>query len=162
MLYVILRQKYKNVTTGCKTLKKWEEQNKFKFGFIPLGDLHMPTSSKPASLIKNPIQLHKKLKTLGKQNFIGAQVEVTPQLKPDVWEHLLKEYWDTQLPLLIRYGFPLDFDRSSILESHDENHTSAKNFPQDVEAYLNEEMEFGAIAGPIQEPPYKTYTYLPS
>ena len=38
-----------------------------------------------------------------------------------------------QLPLLIRFGFPLDFDNK-------ENDTSAKLFPEDVDAYLEEEI----------------------
>ena len=150
VLRYIKAKNYKNVMAGCKTLKKWEEQNKFKFGFIPLGDLQMPTNIDPAPAVKDPIHLHKKLKTSGKLNFVGAQVEVTSQIKPDVWEQLLNtQYWDTQLPLLICHGFPLDFDRNSVLESHDTNHTSAQNFPQDVEAYLEEEIKFGAIVGPF-------------
>ena len=63
---------YKNVMSGCKTLKKWEEQNKFKIGFIPLGDLQIPASINPVDTHENPIHLHKKLKDSGKYNFVGA------------------------------------------------------------------------------------------
>ena len=77
------------------------------------------------------------------------------QLKADKWDELLEGYWDTQLPLLVRYGFPLDFDRSSYLESHTENHNSAKNYPHDIQAYIREECTFGAILGPFHSPPIK-------
>ena len=49
------------------------------------------------------------------------------------------------MPLLIRYGFPLDFDRSIPLQSHPENHTFAKNYPKDVRAYLQEEIGYTTL-----------------
>ena len=70
-----------------------------------------------------------------------------------MWDELLKGYWDSQLPLLIRFGFPLDFDRSTPLENHPENHTSAKNYPEDIGAYLEEEIGYKAILGPFDAPP---------
>ena len=77
------------------------------------------------------------------------------QLNPDVWDILLQDYWDKQLCSLIRFGFPLDFDRHMSLKSHFENHFSAKTFPQDIDAYLQEEISHGAIIGPFTEPPIK-------
>ena len=65
---------------------------------------------------------------------------------------MLQGYWDSQLPLLIRFGFPLDFDRNIPLESHLDTHNSAKNYPNDVRAYL-EEKSYNAILGPFDAPP---------
>ena len=62
-------------------------------------------------------------------------------------------YWDTQLLLLLKYGFPLDFDDNSPLESVDKNHSSGIQFADDIQAYLSEEKSFGAILGPFKEPP---------
>ena len=42
---------------------------------------------------------------------------------------------------ILRYGFPLDFDYNSPLESVIENHSSATQYKKDVQAYLNEEKE---------------------
>ena len=50
---------------------------------------------------------------------------------------------------LLRFGFPLDFDRKTILKCENKNHSSAIDCPEDVEAYLQEEMQFGAIMGPF-------------
>ena len=146
-LRYVKAKNYKNVMSGCKILKKWDEQNKFKFGFIPLGDLKMPDeySPSPLGVAKDLITLHKKLRASDQMNFMSVQTHVPSQLNPEVWECLLKNYWDVQLPLLIRHGFPLDFNRDSILESHTENHTSATEFPHDVQAYLDEETNHGAI-----------------
>ena len=35
---------YKQLLPNCPTLQAWDKQNKFKFGFIPLGTLKVPTN----------------------------------------------------------------------------------------------------------------------
>ena len=65
----------------------------------------------------------------------------------------MTNYWYSQLVLLLRYGFPLDFDYNSPLKSVQENHSPATDHTQDVHAYLSEEKEFGAILGPFEESP---------
>ena len=78
---------------------------------------------------------------------MGEQINTSSQLNPDVWDAYLHDYWDKQLPLLIRFGFPLDFDRKNVLLSKEDNHSSAQLFPKDIEAYLDEEIKYGAILG---------------
>ena len=48
-------------------------------------------------------------------------------------------YWDTQLLDLLKYSFPLDFNRDTSLKCEKFNHKSALLYPNDIEAYLNEE-----------------------
>ena len=100
---------YTNIMASCPTLQLWDEQNAYKFGFVP------PTLS-PSNVDTDPLTLHKIIKASGKYNFKDAQIRVKSQLNPDVWDSLLHGYWDSQLSFLIRFGFPLDFDRNSILE----------------------------------------------
>ena len=68
------------------------------------------------------------------------------QLKPDAWDKYLQGYWDNQLPLLVHFGFPLDFNREAQLVSHSDNHSSAKAYPNDINAHK-------AILGPYTQPP---------
>ena len=144
---------YTKIMGSCPTLQLWDKQTDHKFGFIPMGDLDVPLTTTPSNVNTDPLALHKVIKASGEYNFKNCQINVKSQLNPDVWDELLEGYWDFQLPLLIRFGFPLDFDRNSKLESHSENHASAKNYPQHVQAYLKEEMEYNAILGPFDQPP---------
>ena len=82
---------------------------------------------------------------------MGDQINIKSQLNPVTWEAQLQDYWDKQLPLLIRFGFPLDFDRKSVLSNQENNHTSANLFPEDINANLNEEIKYGAILAPPLE-----------
>ena len=82
-------------------------------------------------------------------------------MNPEAWKELLLDYWDQQLPYLIKYGFPLDFNRNSKLTATDTNHKSAVAFPEDVEAYIQEEQKFGAIHGPFDHPPFDNFHTSP-
>ena len=144
---------YTKVMGSCPTLQTWNKQTGHKFGFIPMGELDVPFTTTPSKLNIDPLALHKVIKASGEYNFKNCQINVKSQLNPDVWDEFLEGYWDSQLPLFIRFGFLLDFDRNSKLESHSKNHASAKNYPQDVQAYLKEEMEYNAILGPFDQTP---------
>ena len=47
-------------------------------------------------------------------SYMGFHTPVKGQLKPDRWRHHLSGYWDQQLPSLIHYDFPLDFNKDSV------------------------------------------------
>ena len=129
----------------------------------PLGDFVLPTTSDAMSKasVQCPIELHKMIKNSGTYNFLGLRIPVESQLNVEVWRIRLQHYWDTQLLDLIRFGFPLDFNRQSILRWEDKNHTSALQFPQDVDAYLEEEVKFKAIKGPFQNCPIPNCHFSP-
>ena len=84
---------------------------------------------------------------------MGEQITLTSQLNPDTWDAYLQDYWDKQLPLLLRFGFSLDYNRDGVLESQEDNHTSAKSFQEDITAYLDEEISHRAILGPFASRP---------
>ena len=118
-----------------------------------MGDFEVPPAVVQSGSHADPLTLHQIIKASGEYNFKGCQINIKSQLNPDAWDSLLQGFWDTQLPLLIRFGFPLNFDRKTPLESHGENHNSAKNYPNDVRAYLEEEKSDNAILGPFDAPP---------
>ena len=95
------------------------------------------------------------VKLTGKPNFLQARIPIQPQLNIKAWEKALVGYWDRQLLELIKFGFPLDFNRACSLGQYTGNHSSANDFPEDIEAYLEEELAYGAILGPFEKNPIK-------
>ena len=93
----------------------------------------------------------------GIPNFLGCRIPTQGQLKAHRWRHHLKGYWDKQLPDLISYGFPLDFDRNCPLEPTIQNHKSALQFPLEIQRYIDEELQYGAILGPFPQYPIPTH-----
>ena len=89
----------------------------------------------------------------GRHNYVGLQVPVVSKLNHEKWAQYLTTYWDWQLPLLIKYGFPLDFDRTLDTNCEKINHKSATEYPEHVTAYLKEELSNKAILDPFKTPP---------
>ena len=146
----------------CHSHRVWKQQSKFDFGFVPLSDfIPIPNHEGLKTDITDPSALHKLMKASGTYNFLGLKIPLQSQLNVDQWEKQLEGYWDTQLLELIKYGFPMDFNRQSPLRWEDKNHNSALQFPQDVEAYLKEEIQFGAIQGPFTKSPIENCHFSP-
>ena len=60
-------------------------------------------------LCQDPVKLHKYVDSFKWPNFLGARVQVNFDMNLDLVDLLAKDYWDCQLPLYLRFGFPMDF-----------------------------------------------------
>ena len=138
----------------CADYNRCVAQNGNVFGALPITDQILyegpPTTNAPMSDI---LQVHSKIRQSQLPNFLGCRIPVKGQLHAHIWREYLSDYWDKQLPDLIDYGFPIDFDRTRPLLSTDKNHSSAQKFPQDIEAYLDNEVAYNAMYGPFTEKP---------
>ena len=137
----------------CHTFKLWDAQMSDKFGYIPLQDQIIPDKDHKRGSTTDVLKMHDIISKSETYNFLHCQIQVKSELNADVWEQYLGEYWDTQLKFLIRYGFPLDFNKNVQLSHKLGNHGSGNKFPEDIKAYLSEEMEHNAILGPFHSPP---------
>ena len=120
--------------------------NKDKFGLFHLGIYAFPDRYSQSMEGETVFYC---IRDSDQYNFMGEQITLKPQLNPDVWDAYVQDYWDKQLPLLIRFGFPIDYG----LENQEDNHTSAKSFPEDIKAYVDEEISHGAILDPFASRP---------
>ena len=127
---------------------------KHKFGFCPLSKFQLYDGDPVRHNTSfTDLQAHKLIKASGKPNFLGCRIPVQSNLNISRWRSYLSEYWDAQLLDLLEFGFPLDFPRDSILMSTEQNHTSALQNLQHVQAYIEEELSFNAMLGPFDHKP---------
>ena len=147
--------------SNCEKYKLWKMQTGKNFGFIPLGDFILPDHEKLGPKFESPVAQYNRVKVTGPPNFLSARTPVRSQLNVDAWQKHLVNYWDDQLIHLIKYGFPLDFNRDCHLKREKQNHASATKYPDDNTAYLQEEMEHGAILGPFLDSPIVEAHYSP-
>ena len=132
----------------------WSSQVDFKFGFVPLQKQVLPAPDLGSSNFSGSLlQVHDIVKRSGKPNFLQARIPIQSQLQVGAWEEALGDYWDKQLIELIKFGFPLDFNRACDLGQYTGNHSSAVDCPKDIEAYIEEELEYGALLGPFKDNP---------
>ena len=133
-------------------------QNGGDFGYIPLQDLTIYKGPKISwGRVPDILEAHTIIRNSGAPNFLKARIPVATQLNPEKWYFHLRDYWDRQLPDLIKYGFPLDFDRSKPLQPTYDNHASAIQYIDCVEQYINEELQYGAIYGPFKDLPFPVH-----
>ena len=125
----------------------WRDQVDFNFGFVPLQPQVMPSSGLQDSVFSGSfLEAHEVVKLTGKPNFLQARIPIQSQLNVKAWEKALGDYWNRQLLELVKFGFPLDFNRACTLGQYTGNHSSANDFPKDIEAFLIEELAYGAIS----------------
>ena len=153
----------------CQDLQNCLFQQYNAFGFLPLNNLKkvgVGMSLKPNKVICksdfSPVKVHREVRATGKYNYQEAKILLPSPINFQLFEHLAKDYWDWELPLMLKYGFPLCFPHSKEkdLKSDEINHSSAMNYPVHVETYLTTEMSHKAIYGPFQDPPYGEKTYI--
>ena len=144
------------VSQGSRIFKQWQQQSEFTFGFIPHGEQVMPDVVETVSPVGLSVfDIHALVKATGKHNYMSARIPVASQLNISAWKEELGTYWDQQLLQLIEFGFPFDFNRQCPLKFEGENHTSATDYPTDIEAYIREDCQFNAIPSPFPENPIK-------
>ena len=106
--------------------EKFMTQNNPMFGFIPIYGLKGRVYDRHENNIcQNIMELHQRLRNDGRHNYVGLQIPVSSKLNPGKWANYLHNYWDWQLPLLVKYGFPIDFDRNAEICHELGNHNSA-------------------------------------
>ena len=141
-----------SVSDSCHIFQLWKEQTDFKFGFIPCSEQELPVVTKVSSPVGlSPFRIHALVRATGRPNYMQARIPVQSQLNVNAWKSVLNNYWDQQL--VIEFGFPLDFNRQCPLRCEKGNHSSASEFPEDIEAYLSEEGKHKAILGPFETNP---------
>ena len=123
------------------------------YGFIPLDSVPKLVIGNTSYDAKGPLEAHNLLKNQNMANFEGLQIPVHSSLNVTLFDHLLKDYWDTQLPAFLNYGFPLCIHKNYVLKADKINHKSATDHPEDILAYLKEELEDKTILGPFKDPP---------
>ena len=84
---------------------------------------------------------------------MAVRISIKSQLNVQTWKEKLNQYWDQQLLQLLEFGFPLDFNRNCPLRQEMGNHKSAVDFPDDFDAYIDEEIKYNAILGLFKNKP---------
>ena len=112
-------------------------------------------------LCKDPVKLHQYVKQFQCPNFVGARVQVNYSINFELLEYLAKDYWDWQLQLFLKFGFPMDFKgKLSDLKNATSSHASALQFPEHVSMYLEDELGHKAIYGPYDHKPFGELTHI--
>ena len=75
------------------------------------------------------------------------------------WEAIIAPH-DQQLVEFVKYGFPMGYVGPVSDTSHIPNHQSAHQFPQQVGRFIEKELNFGGLVGPLAAPPFMQWSHV--
>ena len=135
-----------HIHNKSKDLGKCIQQQYKPFGFLPITNLNYENcdiSNVPKEVYTwdtfDAIKVYEKVKATGTYNFLQARIQIPTNITLDLLDKVCEGYWDWQLPLRLRYGFPLAFPEKALssLISSEVNHSSALQFPSDIKIILS-------------------------
>ena len=87
-------------------------------------------------------------------NAFGAKVLVPTSLLLANWKTFLSNYHDNIVVDFLTYGWPINYTACTRPVSSSHNQPSALNFDSHVQAYIDTELSYNAIAGSFNSPPF--------
>lgn len=114
-------------------------------------------STEARKVLPSFANLYDQVKAFNLPNCIGAKIPIHSGLNVERWVVLLQKYHDNQLCHFLAYGWPLGFFADDIPQTVIRNHPSALEYPDHIHEFLATELEFNAIEGPVQAPPFQPW-----
>ena len=98
------------------------------------------------------ISIANSIRDSGLPNYRGVRIPIKSGLNIEAWEKYLQDYADRSVLQYIKFGFPLSLvDPGKLNNSEVTNHYSARQYPSQVQDYIDKEIELGALLGPIKD-----------
>lgn len=104
--------------------------------------------------------IYSEVRKSGLPNSLGKKIPVPSKLNLDMWDATFGEderY--TELLSFVRYGFPMGYMGPTAEYDEKYNHTSAVNYPGDIEGFIQKEIGLGGIIGPLNEQPFAPWVH---
>jgi hypothetical protein len=119
------------------------------YGFIPLSGfdiIQVPENWLPEQILWGRHSLGEDQSLC---NFNSFRIPVLSCFNIEKICEMAAGYWDAQIYDFLRFGFPLDVGAGFHPSAARYNHASAVNFPIDIKKYIDTELKYGALIGPI-------------
>ena len=111
--------------------------------------------NKDCRAIDNALVLCQVVRDSGLYNFESCKIPLRTNLNIPFFRFMLSDYEDKQVCDFLDYGFPIGYlGKIEIGATKIKNHKGATEFPNEVRSYLEKEMAYGAVLGPLQTIPF--------
>ena len=140
-------------------------------GLPEIPDCPGPEALEPDEILKRPTpttyftekfpkltRIYNTVVSKGVPNYRGARLQLESGVNIGEWEKSRSKFNDKTLVEMLKYGFPIGFTGKEAPATGMRNHTSARAHPVSVGAYVAKEVAYGALVGPMSEPPFEPWT----
>ena len=117
---------------------------------VQLSELKHDTEQYKWAYVEANLQVRKS----GKANVDMCRILLPSEWQIDYLQFKLQNYHDKEIIDLLRYGFPIECDVTRSQVSEPDNHTGARFFPNDIDAYIDKEIKKGTLIGPFNKNPF--------
>ena len=106
--------------------------------------------------LNRAIDTCERVEASGLPNFKGCRIPLFSHWNLGAWRFFSDGFSDQEVPLLLEFGAPLSHSGKLDLctDVCINNHQGAVRYPEQVDAYLLEEISQGAVLGPFQQSPF--------
>ena len=112
--------------------------------------------------IADYVEIAECIRNTGVPNYAMARFPLQSGLNIDRWAEILHDFEHQKLLQYLQFGFPLSMNMADELNNtHVKNHSSAVQYPIEVEKYISEELSHNALLGPADNIPFKHYHLSP-
>lgn len=113
---------------------------------------------KPSGLPSSLANIYDKVRITGIPNALGARERLPSKLNLDEWHKEFGSYPQyTELLDFVEFGFPMGYLGPVSDYNTDYNHSSANDYPVDIDKFINKEISLGGVIGPIAEKPFEPW-----
>ena len=102
-----------------------------------------------------PVSPDKQVQRSGLANVDGLKIPVKSDWNFGYLEQQLSDYCDNEIISLLKYGFPIESALKPGNIIPPQNHKDAKNFPDELDAYIAKQLAKGTLIGPFQTNPFE-------
>lgn len=99
--------------------------------------------------IEDDLHLAQVVRNSGKPNVYGVRIPVSTNWNFDLLNSLATTVTDREVVQYLRFGWPLNRELDVPLTITLGNHMGARQYPEEVDRYLQKELHFGALVGPL-------------
>ena len=105
------------------------------------------------------VNIYNAVRATGVPNLMAARIPVPNELNVDAWVGNLKGIDEPLLDMIV-YGFPMGYIGPVSPTQYVDNHPSALQFPEHVAEFIDKELGFGGLMGPLAHPPFTQWCHV--
>lgn len=120
--------------------------------------LHWP---EPTGMPEDLARIYSQVKRSGIPNALGVQIELPSELNLKEWDNVFGKYDKYQeLLRFVRFGFPMGYMGPTSNSDDNYNHSSAVDYPDHIDKFLQKEIDVGGIVGPLAKKPFEPWLHV--
>ena len=103
-------------------------------------------------------QIYSRTRDTALPNFLATRIRVPSRLNIEAWNKYLNNYHDPALLDMITYGFPANYSATFPPTPTYHNHREREDYSSYIQAYIQKEVDMGALLGPFIVPPFSPWS----